>query len=79
MGNHMAWLLKRERRNKRARGLSFGPTSQVLPRTALGILRNPFSEPAHHFGLSILYFGGVKTTAVPEISSLHIFSHGSHA
>jgi hypothetical protein len=71
--------MKRERRNKRARDLSFSPNLQVLPRTALGIPSNPFSEPAHHFGLSIFYFGGVKTTTVPEISSVHIFSHGSHA
>jgi hypothetical protein len=48
----MAWLLKRERRNKRARDLSFSPTSLVLPRTALGIPSNPFIENAHHFGLS---------------------------
>jgi hypothetical protein len=79
MGNHMAWLLKRERRNKRARDLSFSPNLQVLPRTALGIPSNPFSEPPHHFGLSIFYFGRVKTITVPGISSVHIFSHGSHA
>jgi hypothetical protein len=78
MGNHMAWLLK-ERRHKRARDLSFSPTSLVLPRTALGIPSNPFSEPAHGFWLSIFYFGRVKTTTVSEISNVHIFSHGSHA